>query len=817
VGADLTGGTPGLHGFPGTLTSFVGRSEAVRELAGLLETSRLVTVLGPGGVGKTRLAGVVACGVAGRFADGVWLVELAAVTDPGRIPAVVAAALRVPPRPGTPDTDVLAAALAQRQVLIVIDNCEHVIQAVAELCLALLPAADDVRMLATSREPVGVPGEIRYRLRPLGLPELDNQVGLSEAEDLFADRARQADPEFVLDERTQPMVARLVRQLDGLPLAVELAAARVDSLGLPQLLDRLDQRLSLLAGTDRLAAARHQSLAATVDWSYQLLSQAEQRVFRQLSVFPGPFTLEGAEAVAGPAAAPAVLRLVDCSLVAPPSAGPDGRSRYLLLDTLRTYGASQLDRSDERPAARAALARHAVGVTDQAAAAMRTSPGEPAAVRWLDAEDAAIQVALDWALGHDPDVAVRLVTALGPWWYIRGQLAAALPVLQAAARYAEPPGDLWCAVQCWIGQAGHTSGNFILARDSVTAVIEAAAGRPPFPWLVDALAGRAGALANMNLIGAGLDDARRAVAVARDLDYRAGEALARTNLGLTAYYAGDMETALAEARRAARIDPAVIPGWIARRASLFLSMFLTETGDRPAAEKSCQDGLVRAREADDLRSETFCLGLLADLDLHAGRIADAGRHLRESLELSTRIGDAIGLLNGLDRAALLCTATQRWAEAVALWSASAARSRDHDLPDVPQDARRREEASGPAREALGPAAFQAAEQRGAAMTLATAAELAAMITVTGTPSGASSRSGAGTPGGSGSLIGGGSLSPRERELVALIARGRTDAQIAEELFISVRTVRSHLDRIRDKTGSRRRADLTRLALEEGLV
>jgi predicted ATPase/DNA-binding CsgD family transcriptional regulator len=799
------------------LTSFVGRSEAVREVAGLLGTSRLVTVLGPGGVGKTRLVSEVSHQVTHRFADGVWLVELAPVTDPDQVPAAVAAALQIPPRPGSPVTVTLTAALARRQLLIVLDNCEQVIGAVAELGSALLQVADDVRILATSREPCGLPGETRYRLRPLTVPEPGHAAGTSEAEALFADRARQADPGFRLDSETGPLVARLVRQLDGLPLALELAAARIDSLGLEQLLGRLDQRLSLLAGTDRLAAARHQSLAATVDWSYQLLSQAEQRVFRQISVFPGPFTLEGAEAVAGSAAGPVVLRLVDCSLVAPPSAGPDGRSRYLLLDTLRAYGASQLDSSGELPAARAALARYAAGVAEQAAAAMRTSSGEPPAVRWLDAEDATIRVALDWALGHAPDVAVRLVTALGLWWYIRGQLAAALPLLQAAAEYTEPPSDPWCAVQCWIGQAGHTSGDFTLARDSVTAVIEAAAGRPPFPWLADALAGRAVALANMNLIDAGLDDARRAIAVARDLDYQAGEALARTNLGLTAYYAGDMETALAQARRAARIDPAIIPGWIARRAGLFLSMFLTETGDWPAAEKSCQDGLVQAREADDLRSETFCLGLLADLDLHAGRIADAGRHLRESLELSSRIGDAIGLLNGLDRAALLCAATQRWAEAIALWGASAARSRDLEVLDVPQDTRRREEASGPAREALGPAAFQAAGHRGAAMTLATAAELAAMITVTGTSSAAGSLSAAGSASAAGSLSAGGSLSPRERELVALIARGRTDAQIAEELFISVRTVRSHLDRIRDKTSCRRRADLTRLALEEGLV
>jgi DNA-binding CsgD family transcriptional regulator len=200
---------------------------------------------------------------------------------------------------------------------------------------------------------------------------------------------------------------------------------------------------------------------------------------------------------------------------------------------------------------------------------------------------------------------------------------------------------------------------------------------------------------------------------------------------------------------------------------------------------------------------------MTDLDTRMGRVADAGRHLRESLALSTRIGDPFGILNDLDRAGLLCAATRRWPEEITLWAALAARARDDDVGDVPYDARRREEASRQARAALGPAATRAAEQRGEAMSLTTAIELAVMITVTEPPDSAPG----GGPGGEPASR----LSPREQELVTLVARGRTDAQIAAELFISVRTVRSHLDRIRDKTGYRRRADLTRLALAEGLV
>ncbi|HZI75361.1 MAG TPA: NB-ARC domain-containing protein, partial [Gemmatimonadales bacterium] len=215
------------------MTSFIGRSGPVNEVAGLLDRYRLVTVTGPGGAGKTRLASEVAHLVADRFADGVWLAELAAVRDPTLVVAEVAAALGVRDLPPAPLTEVLVRVLARRQLLLVLDNCEHVIDAAARLCARLLPAADDLRVLATSREALRVAGEVRYRLRPLTLPEPDDLADAAESEavQLFADRAQRADTRFELDRETQPMVARLVARLDGMPLAIELAAARVEALG----------------------------------------------------------------------------------------------------------------------------------------------------------------------------------------------------------------------------------------------------------------------------------------------------------------------------------------------------------------------------------------------------------------------------------------------------------------------------------------------------------------------------------------------------------------------------------------------------------
>jgi len=685
----------------------------------------------------------------------------------------------------------------------VLDNCEHVIGAAAELCAGLLAACDDVRVLATSREPLRVAGEAGYRLGPLALPGPDEADPAGcEAVALFADRARRADAHFTVDQQTGPAVARLVARLDGMPLAIELAAARVEALGVAQLLDRIDDRFALLDGGDRLAPSRQRSLAATVDWSYRLLEDRERRVFRLISVFPGPFTLEAAEAVAGAEAGPGVAHLVDCSLLVPPRPGPDGRSRYVMLETLRAYAARLLAEAGEQDAAEVALAWYALAVAEQAAAGLQTSTAEPAAACRLDAEDATMRQGLTWAMDRDAALALRLAVALAPWWLLRGA-AGNYPLLDQAAGRAAAGGEWWCAAHFWLGQAALYAADPNRALGHFTAVRDVIGDRGPSRALADCLAGRSKALSNQGRTAEADQDGRRSLAMACELGYPAAQALALMVLSDAALHSGNPRAALQLARQAAQI-PADIPGWIVRQRSFTLSEALIEAGDLAAAERSCAAGLDRSRNAGDLRITTKLLMQMAYLDLQAGRAGDAARRLRESVDTAARAGGWVDVLNCLDCCGYLCAATGRHADAVTAWAAYLALLRHEGGADWPVDARRRHETLRKARHRLGPGPAQAAAERGAAMSLATAAEYALLLTAPAPPQPPAPPTTE-------------TLSARERDLITLVAQSCTNAQIATQLCISIRTVNSHLDRIRDKTGCRRRADLTRLALSEGLV
>jgi predicted ATPase/DNA-binding CsgD family transcriptional regulator len=861
----------GLHGFPRAVTSFVGRAAEVAEVDELIAAGPLVTVTGPGGVGKTRLACEAAARAAARFAEGAWLVELAAVHDGALVPAAVAAAAGVPPDPALPVTQSLTAALARRQLLLVLDNCEQVGGAVAALCKALLQAADDVRVLATSRTPLALAGERRYRLLPLPLPGVGRQgagrpgagpqgvvpqgagwqgaggqadgpvlygpVFYGPAAELFADRARAADPHFLLDAASGPLVGQVVARLDGMPLAIELAAARVEALGLAQLAARLGGGLPIFSSGDPTAAPRHQSLAATVEWSYRLLTGPQQRVFRCLSLFPGSFTLDAALAVAGADAAPAVLRLVDCSLLSPPRGGLDGRLRYAMLETLRSFGRDRLREAGEEQAAACALAEHALAIGEEAGAAMEFSGGELAAMRWLDAEEPLLRQALEWLEAHDREAALRLAVALARWWLTRGREAEAHARLSATVDAAARGSDLWCAAQFMLGQA--TGGaNLAVAIGHYTALRDALVPGPPSVWLARALCG----VANVsNLLGRereGADAAKQALDLALAVADPLAEVSALIGLAQAAVHTGDLAVAVGYARQTLRVDAAAIPGDLARDCYTFLAYSLIEAGELDEARDRCAELIDLSTQAGDLRTESLGRYLLADAEQRAGRASESRAQVRAAVELALRIRHRLQLLVCLWIGAELCAADCRWADVVTLYAARrAVTAASGNQGGASYNAVREAELLRQSALELRPAELRRAEDRGAVMRLETAAELVLIAADPEPPPapGPAAAPAAGPAAGAGvpravaatpalaaappltpsAAAHSAGLSQREQELLALVAQGLTDAEIAGRLYISVNTVRSHLERIREKTGSRRRADLTRLALRVG--
>lgn len=422
---------------PADVTSFIGRERELADVRGLLGRHRLVSLVGVGGTGKTRLMLAVAAEAAGAHADGAWLVELATLREPGLVIEEVLRVLGVQQSPGRDAVTALLDHLRAKNLLLLLDNCEHLVDATAELTERLLNACRGLRVLTTSREPLGLSGEATYAVPPLGLPPVDRLDGIpdldavagSEAVRLFVERATATQPSFALDEANARALVEICRHLDGIPLALELAAARVNILSPDEIAEGLADRFRLLTAGRRTAAARQQTLRALIDWSWDLLTESDQRLLRRLSVFRGGWTLEAAAAVTGDgadAAAPpsgsarldtldGLGRLVDRSLVA---ANHEGTTRYALLETIREYAHERLAASGE---ADALETRHLAQFRRLAVDAAPALEG-PEMIEWLgrlDAEIDNLRAALDRAFETDPRAALEMSAALCAYWRAR--------------------------------------------------------------------------------------------------------------------------------------------------------------------------------------------------------------------------------------------------------------------------------------------------------------------------------------------------------------------------------------------------------------
>jgi predicted ATPase/class 3 adenylate cyclase/DNA-binding CsgD family transcriptional regulator len=413
--------------FPTQLTSFVGREEQMKDVRGMLADSRLVTLTGSGGAGKTRMAIQIGGQICGDFGDGAWYVDLAPIADPDSVAITVARALGLPDQPGRSTMATVLKFIGDREMLVVLDNCEHLLDASANLVIALLDSCAGLTLLATSREPIGVAGEVTWRVPSLSLSD--------EAVELFADRARLTAPDFVVDEANADAVVEICQRLDGMPLAIELAAARVRALSVAEIVDSLHDRFRLLTGGARTAVQRQQTLRASVDWSHALLTEPERILFRRLSVFMGGFDLDAAQSVAGggEVARYQVLDqlslLVDKSLVV--TEKTKRRTRYRLLETVRQYAQEKLGESGEVDAVRT---RHRDYYCDVVAAIEGQCVGiDQELLERAATEIDNLRAAFTWCRENaESERALELASSLQPLWLARGAMKEGVDWLEAA-------------------------------------------------------------------------------------------------------------------------------------------------------------------------------------------------------------------------------------------------------------------------------------------------------------------------------------------------------------------------------------------------
>ena len=457
------------NNLPAQLTSFVGRGEELAAVERLLSSERLVTLTGSGGCGKTRLAVQAAAGLADRWPDGVWWVDLAPVTDPARVAELAAATTKVMVEPVGGPLRALMLHLRDRRLLVCLDNCEHLLDATAELAEALLRSCPEVTVLATSREPLGVAGETVWRV-----PSMVDDEAVS----LFAARAAHVRPGFTVDAGNDAAVRTVCQRLDGIPLALELAAAWVRVLTPAQIAVGLDHRFQLLTGGSRGAVARQQTLAASVEWSYDLLDDAERTVFRQLAVFAGGFTLDAAHAVcAGPGADKDVLltlgRLVDKSLVLVDQS--DGQARYRLLETIRQYAHRRLEEAGQVGATRDRHLDHLLSLAEAAEPELERADQDQWLAR-LETEHDNLRAALDWGISApDPGRGRRLAAALPRLWLLHAHTHEGLDYLQRAiGAAADERSTLQARLLVAAAQLAATCGDFGLIVDATHRGLEIA-------------------------------------------------------------------------------------------------------------------------------------------------------------------------------------------------------------------------------------------------------------------------------------------------------------------------------------------------------
>ena len=641
------------NNLPRHLSSFVGRRADVAEVRQLTTEAPLVTLTGPGGVGKTRLCLQVAAELVDTFVDGAWLVELETLTDEALVAQQVSLALGVAEASDADAQEALLGHLRSREALLILDNCEHVIDAAARLANTVLRSCPGLRILATSREALGVAGERMYPVRSLSLPThvgtlTAEQAAEFEAVGLFAERAQAADPTFRISDDNAAAVVEICRRLDGIPLAVELAAARVRALTVQQIADRLDDRFRLLTGGSRTVMPRHQTLRAAIDWSFDLLPDTERAVLWRLSVFAGSFSLEAAEAVcAGPqvpreSVVDHLTRLVEKSLV-----NRQG-DQYRLLETVRGYAR---ERSLEAGEAHGAYERHRdwyLGLVRQAAPAFFRGPESAPWLDRLDAEHDNLRVALSWSLNDAgaPEAALELVAGLWRFWEIRGYLLEGRHWMERAL--AITPGGvsrlsadvLTGAGILASGQGDHSAA--VRFHEESLAMHEELGDRRSIQYALHNLA-------NAALHTGDLGRARNLYE--RVIEIGQGDpnlTFVLVNLADVADGQGDHAAARRHYEEAIEMTADGGNPWATAYALSSYGQSAARHGDTVAAREMYDRALGIYRQTGDQRGEARVMTMIADLVAEEGDAPAARSMLYEALQIRCRLGDAPGICAALE-------------------------------------------------------------------------------------------------------------------------------------------------------------------------
>jgi predicted ATPase/DNA-binding SARP family transcriptional activator len=758
-------------GLPAETTSFIGREADLDTIAELLRLSRLVTLTGPGGSGKSRLALRAGGQASGRYTGGVRLVELAPVSRPELVIPAVARALPAREEPGGTLLDSIAARLRDADVLLIVDNCEHVVDAAADMIAALLHGCPRLRVLATSQTKLSVPGEASWPVAPLTVPESGTRdaAGVAEAESvrLFCDRAGLVRPGFALTADNAAAVSDVCRQLDGIPLAIELAAARVSALTVAQLSVRLGDRFRLLTGGSRAGLPRHRTLETAIEWSHELLNPTEQVCFRRMAVFAGGCTIDAAEVVCPDEELPreavfdTVTALIDRSLLT--TEERSGSMRYGMLESIREYALGRLAAAGEATALRG---RHLSWLLDLAGKADLAGPDQAAWLDLLEDERDNFRAGLEWSLtpqdagaGPDPALPLALTGALAPFWVVRGPVAVARRAIDAALAVAGPGADqrlravaldgagqlasvqadhdaqwayqqeslaIWRALgedtriaSCLsdLGMVAHIRGDYPAARSMYAEALELAQGAGDAQQMGKALNG----LGRQALHQGDLDAATRyyteGMARFREVGDLRQATLILGNLGVVAINAGDL--GLAERRLAEHLDNARRLGdrKLTAGALTHLGLVAHQAGELDRAAGLHQQALELSGQLGDRRAEVVALGNLGLVAAQRQDYPTATRFYLRSLEVAEAIGELRTVAEILEELATVESVAGKASRAATLFGAAQQIRDDIGAPVVGPSLEQLDSARATAARVLGDQAFTAAHQAGRQMSV----------------------------------------------------------------------------------------------------